>query len=156
MDFISLRVTLRSSSKSPLLSFPPQARQIPNVRLVGSFLPSPRVHERTKMPPLTTSTLPSIRLSPLRHRQRHRQRTMFSAIRTSRRSSYSRSHLPPRTLLPPAIRGTRIRNNRRNIRRMHKVRVVLFEGQFIRTHTPSRRAEQRDRGYTAVVVFVGE
>jgi dual specificity protein kinase YAK1 len=125
MRLISLRVTLHNSSKSPLLLlFLPQARQIPSVHLVGLFRPSPRVREPTKMPLLTTSTLPSIRLLRLRRRRHLRQRTMFFATRTSRRN-YSRSHPPPRTLLPPATRGTRIRNHRhRNMRRPHKVRSV--------------------------------
>ncbi len=77
------------------------------------------------MPLRTTSTLPSIRPLQPRRRRRLRQRTMFSAIRTLRRS-YSRSrHLPPRILLPPATRGTHILNHRhpntRNTRRIHKV-----------------------------------
>ena len=124
MYYTSLRATLHNSNKSPLLLFLPQARQIPNGRLEGSFRPSPRAHEPIKMPLLTTSTLPSIKLSRPRPRRRLRQRTLLSATRTSRRS-YSRSHLPLRTLLPPATRGTHIRNNQhpntRNTRRMHKV-----------------------------------
>ena len=124
---VSLRVTLRNSSKSPLLLFLLQARQIPSVRLVGSFRPSPRVHEPTKMPLLTTSTLPSIRLSRLRRRRRLRQQTMFSATHTSQRN-YNRNHLPPRTLLLPATQGTRIRNNQhpntRNTRGIHKVSLA--------------------------------
>jgi hypothetical protein len=57
----------------------------------------------------------------------------------------------------PATRGTHIRNNqhRNNTRRIHKVRLVHFRASFIRTHIPSHRAEQRERGATAVVFSSG-
>ena len=131
----------------------PRLHRILNVHLAGLFHLNPRVHEHTRMLPLTTSTLPSTRLTPPRPRLPLRPQIMCSVILISQRN-YSRSRHPPYILPLLLTLGTHIRNHRShntlNMRQVHRVGVAyLVLGSCMLM--PFFRAKQCQRGATAVL-----
>ena len=137
MHYISPPVTLHNS-KWPLRLFRQALQQILNVHLAGSFRLNRRVREHTKTPPLTTSTLPSTKRTPPKHRPRPRPRTMCSATPILQHNYRHNRHHPPHTLPPLPTPGTRIPNHRnhntRNMRRVHRVSVAyLALGPYVLT-----------------------
>ena len=81
------------------------------------------------MPPRTTSTLLSTRLTPRKPRPLPRQQTTYFVTLMLQRNC-RRSRHPPHTLLPRQTQGIRIRNHRshniRNMRQVHRVRTACF------------------------------